>query len=247
MLEFLKPGCKNLRKKVLFFALNEGWLLSGLDREQEKVLKEGYSRIQRQYKMYYYHTLFHLLTCHFCIDQENELLLPRSHPDLWQITLKNPGYFWHIIQEARIKGKEDEKLHYFQILYENLLENSPQNIVLAIYTKNNLLEKILPVRRAAGISDSVPSDICISDFFLFQEENISLHWERDSCDSSLCIGLQGGTPQLRSSILFKVCYSNGEEEQWKGEEICMGGMWKIGMQKADKICRIELLCQDISV
>ncbi|NUM34500.1 MAG: hypothetical protein HUU50_08150 [Candidatus Brocadiae bacterium] len=244
MYNLLTPGCSDCKKKVLFFAASEKWIPLDTVGQEGEVLQKCFSHIKTKYRDFYYHTLFHLLTCHFCLEQEYELLEPRSHPDLWKIALKPEENFWETLRST--KDQKDEKSYYFRTLYEQLVLSLQKGIVLCVFSKDKAEEKVLPLSRAAGISDKIPSDILLSDFSLFKEEEISLHWERDSVDNSLCIALQGGSARIRSAILLKVYYSDGSCEIYQGEELRMGGMWRIEMQKAEKLCRIELLTKESS-
>lgn len=121
--EILNKNCNHLQAKVLFFSVCEEWIDSSSC--EELFLKNTFINIKNKNLKKYYHAIFHVLSCPFCLEK-SEIFQKRSHPELWKIMFSNPSFNFHeLIKNAKqAQRQENEPLYYLGVLHEKLVEQS---------------------------------------------------------------------------------------------------------------------------
>lgn len=202
------------------------------------MLTKAFVAIKSQYPFLYYHSLYHLLSCPFCIEKEYEILNEKSHNKLWYLAEKHPGEYLDLVKEVRINENKDLRCYYFSLLYKNLAVKRGTVLFLWIHGKNTLQQTC--ERRAAGTTDNLPPNMTIPNQFI-DGKNMSLHFEWDSITQELYMSLRGGSAKLRLAIAVHVSFFDGEKQVFSGKEIAIGGVWTIEAGKAKNICRIDFI------
>ncbi|MEK7483821.1 MAG: tetratricopeptide repeat protein, partial [Planctomycetota bacterium] len=123
----LNPGCDYFSQKLALFSITEEWISSKSGVEADEWLAQNFTLFKQQYHTNYYNTLFHLLTCPFCLDRGYEILDKRSHPYLWKIGLKEPQECLDIVKKAQEETPEDERVKYLQLFYQEFHDTSLNN------------------------------------------------------------------------------------------------------------------------
>lgn len=223
----LVPSCKNLHQKITFFSLFEDWTSS-----QNTIVKDLQKIIVKDYHDLYYHTLFHLMTCHFCTSRAQHILHNKIHPLLFDLSQKPRGQFFHDFVLEKQQTHRCLKAHYFCLFWEKL----PIKKQLMVQFPHQDHLQTLQVN-AAGSSNKFPNRISIP---IVQEE-IYLCFEDNAISNSLDMFLVGGSPQIRTKIVLKLCLLSGEVLTLSGEDIAIGGVWSIPQQQAHQICLMEFI------
>lgn len=248
--KLLQPGCRNFKAKLAFFCMSEEWVKIDLSNDRRQFLATGFAEFKKSHELAYYHTLFHLLTCPFCLDRGGDILTKRSHPELWKLggTISEVDC-GAIIAEAH-KAPHDEWLRYFSLLYAKLgigtlsfpktrLNAAPgvycQGVrqILVQFCKNMIPQeeftRLLPVA-GCGPVENIPDEIIVPAKFLNGGENITLFFKRKLQKKHYRLGFRGGTD--RYLLKIKIFFSDNSEAEFTGKEIS-DGKAKIPINKDD--------------
>lgn len=229
ILDILTPSCKNLRRKITFFSLFENWTD---DSSQNIAVKDIRKIIVKDYHDLYYHTLFHLITCHFCTSRAPEILNDKIHPLLFELSQKPRGQFFYDFVSEKQHIQTCLKAYYFCLFWEKL---PVKKQVLMKFPRQDCLQTLEV--KAAGSSNKFPD--CISIPVL--QEEVYLCFENNAVSNSLDLFLVGGSPQIRTKIVLKLCLLSGKVLTLNGEDIAIGGVWSIPHDQADQICLMEFV------
>lgn len=171
---WLQPNCKELSLKVCFFALSEQWIPVAEEPEQT-YLRNSFEQMRQKNRYTYYVTLYHLLSCDFCLSNAPEIVKKRSHPELWKLGISSPETYLPLFTTE--KSSVSESLFYFQKLYEELIlkketasrSSSPSKKQTHNATENatNLTKEIPQSTRKKPPSFLVSWNVVISLFNIF--------------------------------------------------------------------------------
>ena len=239
--DWLYPGCDHFERKLQFFCLGEQWTTAELDPAQHNLLRHSFALVKQQAATAYYHTLFHLLSCSFCVDRGYPLLAARSHPQLWRLATELPGDYIEIIAQAQ-RADGDAALRYFALLYEKLVlpEATTRPVVVYLGHGPQRRRQLLLPATAAGMSRKLPPRIDISKLPGDNQEQAALVVEHNAIDNQLDIGLHGLSAETRMLLTVLVHFIDGTQTKLAGRDVVAGGMWSMERDQAETICRIDV-------
>ncbi|WP_372370677.1 hypothetical protein [Candidatus Uabimicrobium sp. HlEnr_7] len=236
--KILQPSCDHFYTKLELFSLSENWRSYDISSAENKLLIKAFNTIKSQHPFLYYHSLYHLLSCPFCVEKEYQILSERSHSKLWYLADKHPGEYLDLVRQAQTNENKDLRWYYFYLLYKNLAIK--RGTVLFLWVHGNNISQQTCQRRAAGTTDNLPPNMAIPSQFI-GGKNMSLHFEWDSITQELYMSLRGGSAKLRLAIVVHVSFFSGEQQTFSGKEIAVGGVWTIEANRAKNICRIDFI------
>ncbi|BBM83059.1 hypothetical protein [Candidatus Uabimicrobium amorphum] len=204
---------------------------------ERQLLSEAFAVVKRQHPFLYYHTLYHMLSCPFCVDKQHKLLADKSHECLWYLAEKHPGEYLHVVRE--VQNQEDMRANYFRVFYNKLIVGK-QGRILFLWKQGQEQQQQICERRAAGTRDNLPPNMSVPHQFI-NGKDMSLHFEWDPVTQDLNMSLRGGSVKLRLGIEIHVFFFDGEKQVFYGRDIAMGGMWEIVADKAKNICRLDFV------
>lgn len=235
--KILQPSCDHFYTKLELFSLCEDWRNYALSCGEKQLLREAFLAVKRKYPFLYYHTLYHMLSCPFCLDKGHKVLADKSHRELWRLAEEHPGEYLHIVKQ--IQGEEGLKARYFQLFYKQLIVGK-QARILFLWKQGAEQQRQICERRAAGTRDNLPPNMNVPHQFI-NGKDVSLHFEWDPVTQNLNMSLRGGSAKLRLGIEVHVYFFEGEKQVFYGKEIAIGGMWEIAACKAKHICRLDFV------
>ena len=221
---WLQPGCDHFERKLRFFCLGEQWTTAGLAPDQLKLLRHSFALVKQQAATAYYHTLFHLLSCSFCVDRGYPLLAARSHPQLWRLATELPGDYIEIVAQAQ-QADGDAALDYFALLYKKLVLPMAMSRPVLIYLGHGRQRRrqLLPPATAAGMSRKLPPQIDISELPGANHQQAALVVEPNAIDNQLDIGLHGLSAETRMLLTVLVHFIDGTQTKLAGHDLVAGG------------------------
>lgn len=141
------------------------------------------------------------------------------------------------------KAEEALALEHFSICPEclELLTEQVKKIPLLLSFKNKdkKLRKHASFAKAAGISQRIPSSIQIPESIINSKEDIAIKLESDPSKNTLKIFFLGGSFKTRAKVNLQVTFDD-HRECFLGKSIARGGIWKIDLEKANRILELSI-------
>ncbi|BBM86099.1 hypothetical protein [Candidatus Uabimicrobium amorphum] len=215
--KILSADCRHFEAKMFVFSIVEEW--TPVNRHQ-KILQHFCAQLPTSYETQYYQTLFHLLTCPFCLAR-SPILRENTTPDLWRIS------------QCDFTLPPDSP-SYQKLLYEKLYMRSG---IPFIFRRGAWEERQIPQIKAAGISQGFPSQINLPPFLLEKYGEISFKFTMTK-QGHMEISLEGGSFALRSRIHIELVYQDHRREVLYGKDVAMAGAWKIELEKVARISSV---------
>lgn len=206
---------------MFVFSITENWVEP---RKNQEHLHYFFVQIREQYETRYYKTLFHLLTCPFCL-AKSSILRKNTVPDLWKISLADFTL-------------SSESASYVQLLYEKLYNNN----VVFIFSRGTWSEQVIPQIKAAGISQGFPPCIAVPQTLFEEYGDVSFNFTIVKEQRCMEISIEGGSFQTRCRLKLKIMYSDGSTLLLHGRDIAMAGSWTT--EKINGISRVEIVFED---